>query len=79
MFMASTKVNEIKQQYPAGTRVVLDKMEPNEPRPIPIGTKGTVRRVDDAGQIHCDWDNGRHLAIIPEVDEFHKLQEEGAA
>lgn len=47
MFMPTKKVNEIKLQYPAGTCVVLDKMEPNEPRPIPIGTKGTVLRVDD--------------------------------
>lgn len=72
MFMASAKVNEIKMQYPAGTRIVLEKMAP-DPRPIPSGTTGTVHHVDDAGQIHCDWDNGRHLAVIPEVDEFHAI------
>lgn len=65
------KVNDIKLQYPAGTRIVMDQMEPKEPRPIPPGTKGTVHHVDDIGQIHCDWDNGRYLAAVPEVDKFH--------
>lgn len=68
--MTSKEIKETKLQYPAGTRVMLDKMAP-DPRPIPPGTKGTVHHVDDAGQIHCDWDDGRYLAIIPGVDEFH--------
>ena len=40
---------------------------------VPPGTRGTVDHVDDAGQIHPKWDNGRTLAIVPEVDSFRKL------
>ena len=41
----------IKEEYPVGTRILLDHM--NDPlAPVPAGTRGTVRFVDDAGQIH---------------------------
>lgn len=50
----------IKREYPPGTRIQLTSM--NDPwAPIPPGTKGTVRLVDDAGQIHMKWDNGSGL------------------
>ena len=42
----------------------------------PPGTRGTVDHVDDAGQVHPIWDNGRTLAIVPEVDSFRKLTEQ---
>ena len=49
-------------------------MAPGDPNPIPDGTEGTVSGVDDAGQIHVDWDNGRRLAISTEYgDVFRKI------
>lgn len=68
-------VAERKEKYTPGTRIVMDHMGP-DPRPIPDGTRGTVNHVDDAGQIHCDFDNGRHLAIVPEADTFHIIANE---
>ena len=65
-------VKQLKEKYPPNTRVQMKCMR-EEPRPIPPGTMGTVDHVDDAGQIHTRWDNGRYLAIIPEVDSFHAL------
>ncbi len=65
-------VNKIKELYPAGTRIVLLSMG-DDPRPIPPGTKGTVDYVDDIGQLHCSFDNGRYLGIIPGEDEFKKV------
>ena len=59
----------IKKQYPAGTRIKLIEM--NDPwNPGEPGTEGTVQLVDDIGQIHMKWDNGRTLALVPGQDEF---------
>ena len=69
------KAELLKQRYPKGTRICLDSME-NDPDPIPSGTKGTVQFVDDAGTLHCKFDNGRTLGVIPGVDDFHVIREE---
>lgn len=66
------KLERIKEMYPAGTRIELISME--DPQAIEPGTKGTVDFVDDAGQIHMKWDNGRTLALIPEEDSFKTIQ-----
>lgn len=59
----------IKKQYPAGTRIKLISMD--DPwHPVEPGTEGTVQLVDDIGQIHMKWDNGRTLALVPGQDEF---------
>lgn len=63
-------VQRMKDTYPAGTRIVLDCMG-DDPRPIEPGTKGTVRIVDDMGTVHCDFDNGRRLGLVPSEDTFH--------
>lgn len=63
-----------KQHYQKGTRIELIHM--NDPfAPVPSGTKGTVEYVDDMGQIHMKWDNGRTLALVPEEDRFRKIEE----
>ena len=67
-------VNEIKEMYPQGTRIELIYMD-DPYAPVPAGTKGTVEYVDDIGQIGMKWDNGRTLALIPEVDEFKIIKE----
>ena len=68
-------VNEIKEMYPQGTRIELIHMD-DPYAPVPSGTKGTVEYVDDMGQIGMKWDNGRTLALIPEIDEFKIIKEE---
>jgi len=40
---------------------------------VPPGTRGTVDHVDDMGNVHTKWDNGRTLSAIPGVDIFRKL------
>lgn len=73
-FMPEKEVVKIKQEYPPGTRIVLNHMD--DKWAIPPGTRGTVDHVDDAGQVHPVWDNGRTLAIVPEIDSFRKLTEQ---
>ena len=66
------KIDNIKADYPPGTRIQLDRME--DPfAPIPDGMTGTVTFVDDAGTLHMRWDNGRSLGVVPGVDAFHKI------
>jgi len=49
----------------------------NDPfAPVPSGTRGTVRAVDDMGTIFPDWDNGRSLGVVPGEDVFRKLSQE---
>ena len=74
MFVDQYLVQRMKEEYPAGTRIVLDFMG-DDPRPIPPGTKGTVRIVDDMGTVHCDFDNGRRLGLIPGEDSFSVISE----
>lgn len=63
-------VQLLKEKYPAGTRIVVDYMG-DDPNPIAPGTAGTVKKVDDAGTLHCVFDNGRSLGLVPGEDEFH--------
>ena len=61
-----------KEMYPKGTRIELISMD--DPfAPVEPGTQGTVDFVDDMGQIHMKWDNGRTLALIPSEDVFKKI------
>ena len=64
-------VDALRTQIPKGTLILLHHMD--DPHPVPDGTKGTVSHIDDAGQIHCRWENGRHLAVVPGIDSFSIL------
>lgn len=65
-------VASIKKKYPAGTRIRLINM--NDPwHPVEPGTEGTVQSVDDIGQLHMKWDNGRTLALVPGQDHFEVI------
>lgn len=75
MIYNEKRIKMLKQRYPKGTRICLDSME-NDPHSIPSGTKGTVQFVDDCGTIHCIFDNGRSLGVIPDEDVFHTIQQE---
>lgn len=55
-------VERIREEYPVGARVELEWME--DPQAPPIGTKGTVRGVDDTGSVMVRWDNGSGLSVV---------------
>lgn len=68
------RVAWLREEYPAGTRIVLDHME--DPYPVPDGTKGTVHSVDAVGNVNCQFDDGRYIGLCIEVDSFHKIHEQ---
>lgn len=77
-FLSREQVVCIRQKYPPGTRVELLNM-PHDPYPIPPGTRGEVKAVDDVGQLVVKWSNGRSLSLIPGVDSFRKLTQQEIA
>jgi len=65
-------VRRIKERYIKGARIRCLAMM-DDPIPIENGSLGTVECVDDIGQIHVRWDNGRLLALVPNIDEFEAV------
>lgn len=66
-------VEQLRKQYPVGCRVELVKMD--DVQAPPIGTKGTVRGVDDAGSILVRWDTGCGLNVVYGEDVCRKVAE----
>ena len=64
-----------KAEYPSGTRILLLSMG-NDIHRVRDNTRGTVIAVDDIGTLHCDFDTGAMIGIIPGEDSFRKLTEE---
>ena len=94
MYYNKENVERLRQRYPEGTRICLDRMN-DDPFPVESGTldmafvsifisilsfaldefTDMVDHVDDAGTLHCIFDNGRTLGVIPGVDDFHVIRE----
>lgn len=70
--ISEDKLNNIKEKYPIGARVKLTK-DMDDEQPILAGTVGTIDYIDSEGQLHMIWDNGRTLALIPEIDELEVI------
>lgn len=68
-----TIIDSIKAKYPIGTRVELAKMD--DAQAPPIGTKGTVKGVDDIGSLLIDWDNGCGLNAVYGEDIVRKIDD----
>ena len=70
-FPSKDVVEVLRRQYPVGTRVELVRMD--DPQAPPIGTKGTVKGVDDIGSIIVAWDNGCGLSVAYGADICRKV------
>ena len=68
-FPSREQIKALRERYPAGTRIRLNHMD-DPYAPVPDGTVGEVQYVDDAGNIHMIWQNGRTLSLIEGVDDF---------
>lgn len=72
--MNNEELKKLKEKYPKGTRIKCEMMKDNF-NPIPSGTLGRVRNVDDAGTIHMLWDNGSTLGLVADEDIFEIIAE----
>ena len=61
-FPSRETVEQVRRQYPAGTRVELVRMD--DLQAPPPGTQGTVLGVDDTGSLLMRWDTGSHLNVV---------------
>ena len=61
----------LRERFPKGTRVELVQMD--DPQAPPIGTKGTVVRVDDIASLCMRWDNGSSLHVAYGEDVVRKI------
>ncbi len=66
------RLEQLRNAYPAGTRIALVQMD--DTQAPPIGTKGTVVSVDDTGSLLVQWDNGSGLNVIDGVNMVRKME-----
>lgn len=66
MNIKTPPLNFLREAFPEGTRVKLLKME--DIQAPPVGTEGTVKYVDDKGNIHIQWDTGSTLGAVYDED-----------
>lgn len=64
-------VERVRKEYPAGTRVILEKME--DKQAPPVGSLGTVIGVDDTASLLMKWDNGSELNVVYGEDRVTKM------
>ena len=74
-FPSREQIAALQERYPHGTRVELLRMD--DPQAPPMGTRGEILGVDDAGQILVRWETGSSLSLISGVDSFRIVQKGG--
>ena len=70
------QLEQLRKEYPIGTRVELIHMDDPYNKKLVPGCKGTVRWVDDWGTIHVNWDCGSGLGVVYGEDACRKVVEE---
>lgn len=73
MFPSRETVQQIRNEFPKGTRVELVSMDDRQAPSL--GTKGTVIGVDDTGSLLMRWDNGSGLNVVYGEDVVRKISE----
>lgn len=68
----SEEIERLRNVYKPGIKVRLLYMEGESQ--MPKGLEEIIDYVDDAPQIHVNWENGSSLALIPEVDTFEIIK-----
>lgn len=72
-FPSKEIVEQVRKEYPIGSRVELVRMD--DFQAPPIETKGTVKGVDDTASIMVAWDNGSSLNVVYGEDSLDTLEQ----
>ena len=70
-FPSKQTVERVRKEYPVGTVVEIVRMD--DRFAPPVGTRGVVIGVDDAGSLLMQWSNGSGLNVVYGVDEVRKV------
>lgn len=73
-FISKEELEDLRKQYPVGSRVELTKMSDPYNTVLVPGVRGTVIGVDDIGTIHVNWDCGSSLGVVYGEDACRKLE-----
>ena len=73
-FLNKELVVSLRKCYPVGCRVELLRMD--DPQAPPVGTRGTVRGVDDIGSVMVAWDNGCGLSVAYGEDTCRRCDDD---
>lgn len=76
--MRKEVLERLREEYPPGIVLELTEDMQSDGKPekgMLKGLQGKVDYIDDAGQLHMHWNNGRSLALIPGVDIFIKVHD----
>ena len=71
--IAECILDQIKKDYPVGSRVELDHMNDKYATYMVPGIKGTVSHIDALGTVFVDWDNGSDLGVVLSEDRIHRI------
>ena len=72
-YIDEATLENIRKQFPKGTRVELIKMNDPYNKKLCPGSQGTVVSVDDIGTIHVVWDCGSSRGVVYGEDSCKKL------
>lgn len=69
--LSQKTIEKLKKEYPQGTRIKLIQID--DFQAPPSGTLGTIKGIDDVGNLLVQWDNGSSLNILYGLDQFEKI------
>lgn len=73
--MDKEQVELLEKHYKEGDRVKLIFIN-DSLTSLSYGDQGTIKKIDDIGQIHVNWDCGSSLALNFNEDEFITISKE---
>lgn len=73
--MSREQVEMLKIYYKETMRIKLISIN-DETTKLKYGDQGTIKKIDDIGQIHVNWDCGSSLALNYDEDEFITISKE---
>ncbi len=78
-FPSRETVEQLRKQYPAGTRIELIEMNDPYNKKLVPGCRGTVQFVDSAGTLQVAWDCGSSLGVVYGEDKVKVIDGESEA